>query len=91
MKDEHENIKKQSYISLFFSYCIYVYDIRLMHLLIDEITQLGIITVYIHARRVLFLIATYKGKNDLPMYWTPREGGRMKLIIEIISALRRRA
>ena len=47
MKDEHEKIKKQSYISLFFSYCIYFYDIRLMHLLIDEITQLGIITVYI--------------------------------------------
>ena len=48
MKDEHENIKKQSYISLFFSYCIYFYDSRLMHLLIDEITQLGIITVYDH-------------------------------------------
>ena len=45
MKDEHEKIKKQSYISLFFSYCIYSYDIRLMHLLINEIGQLGIITV----------------------------------------------
>ena len=45
MKDEHEKIKKQSYISLFFNYCIYFYDIRLMHLLIDEITKLGIITV----------------------------------------------
>ena len=46
MKDEHEKIKKQSYISLFFSYCIYFHNIRLMHLLIDEITQLAIITVY---------------------------------------------
>ena len=46
MKDEHENIKKQSYVSLFLSYCIHFYDIWMIHLLIDEITQLGIITVY---------------------------------------------
>ena len=46
MKDKHKKIKKQSYISLFFSYCTYFYDIRLIHLLIDEITQLKIITVY---------------------------------------------
>ena len=46
MKDEHEKIKKQSYVSFFLSYCIYFYDIWLIHLLIDEITQLGIITVY---------------------------------------------
>ena len=46
-KDENEKIKKQSYISFFFSYCIYFYDTRFIHLLIDEITQLGIITVYI--------------------------------------------
>ena len=45
MKYEYEKIKKQSYIGLFFSYCIYLYDIRLMHLPIDEITQLEIITV----------------------------------------------
>ena len=48
MKDEHEKIKKQSYVSFFLSYCIYFYDIWLIHLLIDEITQLGIITVYHH-------------------------------------------
>ena len=47
MKDEHNKINKLSYISLFFSYCIYFYDIRLMYLLIDEIGQLGRITVYI--------------------------------------------
>ena len=46
MKDEHKKIKKQSYVSFFLSYCIYFYDIWLIHLLIDEITQLGIITVY---------------------------------------------
>ena len=46
MKYENEKIKKQSYISFFFSYCIYFYDIRLIHLLIDEITQLRINTVY---------------------------------------------
>ena len=43
--NEHEKIIKQSYISFCFSYCMYFYDIRLMHLLIDEIGQLGIITV----------------------------------------------
>ena len=47
MKDEHKKIKKQSYVSFFLSYCIYFYDIWLIHLLIDEITQLGIITVYL--------------------------------------------
>ena len=46
MKDEHKKIKKQSYVSFFLSYCIYSYDIWLIHLLINEITQLGIITVY---------------------------------------------
>ena len=46
MKDEHEKIKKQSYVSFFLSYCIYFYEIRLIHLLIDDITQLGIIPVY---------------------------------------------
>ena len=47
MKDGHEKIKKQSYVSFFLSYCIYLYDIWLIHLLIDEITKLGIITVYL--------------------------------------------
>ena len=47
MKDKYKKIKKQSYISYFLSYCMYFYDIQLMHLLIDEIGQLGIITVYI--------------------------------------------
>ena len=46
MKDEHKKIKKQSYVSFFLSYCKYFYDIWLIHLLIDEITQLRIITVY---------------------------------------------
>ena len=46
MKDKYEKITKQSYISFFLNYCMYFYDIRLMHLLIDEIGQLGIITVY---------------------------------------------
>ena len=46
MKDKYKKIKKQSYISYFLSYCMYFYDIQLMHLLIDEIGQLGIITVY---------------------------------------------
>ena len=46
MKDEHKKIKKQSYVSFFLSYCIYFYNIWLIHLLINEITQLGIITVY---------------------------------------------
>ena len=46
MKDEYEKIKKQSYVSFFLSYCMYFYDIWLIHLLINEITQLGIITVY---------------------------------------------
>ena len=45
MKDEHEKIKKQSYVSFFLSYCIYSYDTWLIRLLIDEITQLGIIIV----------------------------------------------
>ena len=45
MKDEHKKIKKQSYVSFFLSYCMYFYDIWLIHLLINEITQLGIITV----------------------------------------------
>ncbi len=49
MKDEYKDIKKQSYITIFFSHCIYFYNIRLIHMLIDEITQLGIITVYVHA------------------------------------------
>ena len=49
MKDEHEKIKKQSYVSFFLSYCIYFYDIWLIHSLIDEIIQLGIITVYLFA------------------------------------------
>ena len=46
MTDEHEKIEKQSYVCLFFSYSMYFHDIRLMHLLIDEIGQLGITTVY---------------------------------------------
>ena len=45
MKDEYEKIKKQSCISNVFSYCIYSFEIPLIDLLIDEITQLGIITV----------------------------------------------
>ena len=39
MKDEYKKIKKQLCISIFFSYCIYFYDICLIHLLINEITQ----------------------------------------------------
>ena len=46
MKDENEKIKKQSCINNVFSYCIYFFDVPLIDLLIDEITQLGIITVY---------------------------------------------
>ena len=52
MKDEHKKIKKQSYVSFFLSYCIYFYDIWLIHLLIDEITQLGKITVYITSKQI---------------------------------------
>ena len=58
MKDEHEKIKKQSHISLFFSYCTYFYNIRLMHLLIDEITQLKINTVYKWPLPIVFFYAT---------------------------------
>ena len=46
MKDEYEKIKKQSCISNVFSYCIYFFEVPLIDLLIDEITQFGIITVY---------------------------------------------
>ena len=52
MKDKYEKIKKWSYISFFLSYCMYFYDIWLMHLLIDEIGQLGIITVYMYASAI---------------------------------------
>ena len=41
-----KRLKNSHILASFFSYCIYFYDIRLIHLLIDEITQLGIITVY---------------------------------------------
>ena len=38
MEDKYKKITKQSCISLFFNYCIYFYNLRLIHLLIDEIT-----------------------------------------------------
>ena len=50
MKDDYKRIIKQSCITIFFSYCIYFYDTRLIHLLINEITQLGIIIVYVCMR-----------------------------------------
>ena len=56
MTDEHEKIEKQSYVCLFFSYSMYFHDIRLMHLLIDEIGQLGIITVYGQGDRRPFVV-----------------------------------
>ena len=58
MKDEHEKIKK-SYVGFFLGYCIYFYDIRLIHLLIDEITQLGIITVYKSLMWKCYLLYAY--------------------------------
>ena len=46
MKDVYEKIRKWSYISFCLSYCMYIQDITLIHQLINEITQLGIITLY---------------------------------------------
>ena len=54
-KDEYEKTKKQSCITNVFSYCIYFFEVPLIDLLIDEITQLGIITVYLPDRfNILF-------------------------------------
>ena len=63
MKDEYRNIKKQSCITIFFKYCIYFYDIQLIHFLIDEITQLGIITVY-------FFYQLFAKKYWFPLFLT---------------------
>ena len=55
MKDKKEEIKKSSYFSLCLSHCIFFCDILLILQLIIQITQLGVITLYLWSSVYLFM------------------------------------
>ena len=46
MKDNHKKIKKWSCSSICLNYYMHIYDAILIFWLMNEITQLGIITLY---------------------------------------------
>ena len=54
-----KRLKNSHILAFFLSYCMYFYDIRLMHLLIDEIGQLGIFTLYLRRNVKKKLGATF--------------------------------